>query len=145
PGPHSGEAGGLAPPRRRPLVPGLRGPRPRLDRRAGRPGRRRRLPGAGAHRRRAPAPQTANPSAPHPPGRHPPPRRPPRRPPPTPRPAGPARQRELAADVLAQAGQFDPALTPDTVGWLAERSGLPVVVKGVLRGDGELGWRVGAG
>jgi 4-hydroxymandelate oxidase len=50
-------------------------------------------------------------------------------------PTGAARQRELAADVLAQAGQFDPALTPDTIGWLAERSGLPVVVKGVLRGD----------
>ena len=46
-----------------------------------------------------------------------------------------ARQRELAADVLAQAGQFDPGLTPETIGWLAERSGLPVVVKGVLRGD----------
>jgi 4-hydroxymandelate oxidase len=50
-------------------------------------------------------------------------------------PAGAARQRELAVDVLAQAGQFDPGLTPDTIGWLAERSGLPVVVKGVLRGD----------
>jgi 4-hydroxymandelate oxidase len=50
-------------------------------------------------------------------------------------PVGAARQRELAADVLAQAGQFDPSLTPETIGWLAERSGLPVVVKGVLRGD----------
>jgi 4-hydroxymandelate oxidase len=50
-------------------------------------------------------------------------------------PAGAARQRELAVDVLAQAGQFDPGLTPETIGWLAERSGLPVVVKGVLRGD----------
>jgi len=50
-------------------------------------------------------------------------------------PAGAARQRELAADVLAQAGQFDPGLTPETIGWLAERSGLPVIVKGVLRGD----------
>jgi 4-hydroxymandelate oxidase len=50
-------------------------------------------------------------------------------------PAGAARQRELAADVLAQAGQFDPSLTPDTIGWLADRSGLPVLVKGVLRGD----------
>jgi 4-hydroxymandelate oxidase len=50
-------------------------------------------------------------------------------------PVAAARQRELAADVLAQAGQFDPALTPATIGWLAERSGLPVVVKGVLRGD----------
>ncbi len=32
-------------------------------------------------------------------------------------------------------GEFDPALTVDDIGWLAERSGLPVVVKGVLRGD----------
>ena len=53
-------------------------------------------------------------------------------------PAGAARQRELAVDVLAQAGQFDPGLTPETIGWLAERSGLPVVVKGVLRGDDAL-------
>src|SRR5215218_7311822 len=53
-------------------------------------------------------------------------------------PAGAARQRELAMDVIAQAGQFDPSLTPDTIGWLAERSGLPVVVKGVLRGDDAL-------
>jgi 4-hydroxymandelate oxidase len=50
-------------------------------------------------------------------------------------PASPGRQRELAVDVIAQAGQFDPSLTPETIGWLAERSGLPVVVKGVLRGD----------
>jgi 4-hydroxymandelate oxidase len=50
-------------------------------------------------------------------------------------PAADARQRELAVDVLAQAGQFDPALTPDTIAWLADRSGLPVVVKGVLRAD----------
>ena len=50
-------------------------------------------------------------------------------------PAGASRQRELAVDVLAQAGQFDPGLTPETIGWLAERSGLPIVVKGVLRGD----------
>jgi 4-hydroxymandelate oxidase len=50
-------------------------------------------------------------------------------------PAGAARQRELDVDVLAQAGQFDPGLTPEVIGWLAERSGLPVVVKGVLRGD----------
>jgi 4-hydroxymandelate oxidase len=50
-------------------------------------------------------------------------------------PVGAARQRELAVDVLAQAGQFDPALTPETIGWLADRSGLPVVVKGVLRAD----------
>jgi 4-hydroxymandelate oxidase len=50
-------------------------------------------------------------------------------------PAGAARQRELAVDVLAQTGQFDHGLTPDTIGWLAGQSGLPVVVKGVLRGD----------
>jgi 4-hydroxymandelate oxidase len=50
-------------------------------------------------------------------------------------PVGAARQRELDVDVLAQAGQFDPALTPDVVAWLADRSGLPVVVKGVLRAD----------
>ena len=54
-------------------------------------------------------------------------------------PAGAARQRELAVDVLAQTGQFDPGLTPDTIGWLAEQSGLPVVVKGVLRGDDAAG------
>jgi 4-hydroxymandelate oxidase len=45
------------------------------------------------------------------------------------------RQRELDVDVLAQAGQFDPSLTPDTIAWLADRSGLPVLVKGILRGD----------
>ena len=50
-------------------------------------------------------------------------------------PAGAARQRELDADPLAQAGQFDPGLTPEVIGWLADRSGLPVLVKGVLRGD----------
>jgi 4-hydroxymandelate oxidase len=40
-----------------------------------------------------------------------------------------------AVDVLAQAGQFDPSLTPETIAWLGERSGLPVLVKGVVRGD----------
>jgi 4-hydroxymandelate oxidase len=53
-------------------------------------------------------------------------------------PAGAARQRELDVDVLAQAGQFDPALTPEVIAWLADRSGLPVLVKGVLRGDDAL-------
>jgi 4-hydroxymandelate oxidase len=53
-------------------------------------------------------------------------------------PAGAARQRELGVDPLAQAGQFDPGLTPEVIGWLAERSGLPVLVKGVLRGDDAL-------
>ena len=31
--------------------------------------------------------------------------------------------------------ELDPALTPADIGWLREVSGLPVVVKGVLRGD----------
>ena len=31
--------------------------------------------------------------------------------------------------------QFDPSLTFDDIGWLAELSGLPVIVKGVMRGD----------
>ncbi len=31
--------------------------------------------------------------------------------------------------------QIDPAITFDDIGWLSEVSGLPVVVKGVLRGD----------
>jgi 4-hydroxymandelate oxidase len=53
-------------------------------------------------------------------------------------PASAARQRELDLDPLAQAGQFDPGLTPEVIGWLAERSGLPVLVKGVLRGDDAL-------
>ena len=53
-------------------------------------------------------------------------------------PAGAARQRELDADPFAQAGQFDPGLTPEVIGWLADRSGLPVLVKGVLRGDDAL-------
>jgi 4-hydroxymandelate oxidase len=53
-------------------------------------------------------------------------------------PAGAARQRELDADPLAQAGQFDPGLTPEVIAWLADRSGLPVLVKGVLRGDDAL-------
>jgi 4-hydroxymandelate oxidase len=30
---------------------------------------------------------------------------------------------------------FDPSLTPDAIGWLADQAGLPVVVKGVLRAD----------
>jgi 4-hydroxymandelate oxidase len=40
-----------------------------------------------------------------------------------------------AVDVLAQAGQFDPSLTPEAIAWLRAHSGLPVLVKGVLRGD----------
>jgi 4-hydroxymandelate oxidase len=31
--------------------------------------------------------------------------------------------------------QFDPAVTPDDIAWLADVSGLPVAVKGVLRAD----------
>lgn len=31
--------------------------------------------------------------------------------------------------------EFEPALTPDDIGWLAELSALPVVAKGVLRAD----------
>jgi 4-hydroxymandelate oxidase len=30
---------------------------------------------------------------------------------------------------------FDPSLTPDDIGWLADLTGLPVVVKGVVRAD----------
>jgi 4-hydroxymandelate oxidase len=33
------------------------------------------------------------------------------------------------------ASAFDPSLTTDAISWLAERAALPVVVKGVLRGD----------
>lgn len=33
------------------------------------------------------------------------------------------------------ASSFDAGVTPDDLGWLAERSGLPVLVKGVVRGD----------
>ena len=46
--------------------------------------------------------------------------------------------RELGVDPLAQAGQFDPGLTPEVIAWLADLSGLPVLVKGVLRGDDAL-------
>lgn len=38
---------------------------------------------------------------------------------------------EYSDDDLAKADD----LTPDVIGWLAERTGLPVLVKGVLRGD----------
>jgi isopentenyl diphosphate isomerase/L-lactate dehydrogenase-like FMN-dependent dehydrogenase len=34
--------------------------------------------------------------------------------------------------------EFEPALTPDDIGWLAGLSGLPVVAKGVLRADDAL-------
>ncbi|MPZ89316.1 MAG: alpha-hydroxy-acid oxidizing protein [Nitriliruptorales bacterium] len=39
---------------------------------------------------------------------------------------------ELASFV---AGSFDPAVTLDDIAWLSELSGLPVLIKGVLRGD----------
>lgn len=35
----------------------------------------------------------------------------------------------------AYSADLDAAVTPETIGWLAEVSGLPVVLKGVLRGD----------
>jgi 4-hydroxymandelate oxidase len=38
-------------------------------------------------------------------------------------------------DVFAHAGRFDAGLQPATIAWLGDRSGLPVLVKGVLRGD----------
>jgi 4-hydroxymandelate oxidase len=41
--------------------------------------------------------------------------------------------------------EFDPALRPDDIGWLADVSGLPVVVKGVLRpDDADVAVRAGA-
>jgi 4-hydroxymandelate oxidase len=39
------------------------------------------------------------------------------------------------ADAVARASRFDPGLEPSAVAWLRDRSGLPVLVKGVLRGD----------
>jgi 4-hydroxymandelate oxidase len=39
------------------------------------------------------------------------------------------------ADLLAAMSDFDPSVTPADLGQLREWSGLPVVVKGVLRGD----------
>ena len=38
-------------------------------------------------------------------------------------------------DVVAHASRFSPSVTPETVAWLRRVSGLPVLVKGVLRGD----------
>lgn len=50
-----------------------------------------------------------------------------------------ARMTNLTADELAAAGpdavDMDPALGFDTVGWLRQMSGLPVLVKGILRAD----------
>ena len=39
------------------------------------------------------------------------------------------------ADAVAHASRFDAGLEPATIAWLRDRSGLPVLVKGVLRGD----------
>ena len=56
-------------------------------------------------------------------------------------PDGPAKARHanLTADELRTAGtrglQTDPSAGVDAIGWLREISGLPVLVKGVLRGD----------
>jgi 4-hydroxymandelate oxidase len=38
-------------------------------------------------------------------------------------------------DMVAHASQFDSGLEPAAIAWLRDRSGLPVLVKGVLRGD----------
>ena len=40
-----------------------------------------------------------------------------------------------ASTVAYATASFDPSLTPEAVAWLAGASSLPVVVKGVLRGD----------
>ena len=39
------------------------------------------------------------------------------------------------ADLVAHASRFDPGIDLGTIAWLARCSGLPVLVKGVLRGD----------
>ncbi len=43
--------------------------------------------------------------------------------------------REGSALAAYSNAAFDPALTPDDLGWIAEAAGLPVLVKGVLRPD----------
>jgi len=55
-------------------------------------------------------------------------------------PEGPARTRtaNLSAAEIAAAGpdiETDASIGPETIGWLSRLSGLPVVVKGVVRGD----------
>jgi len=53
--------------------------------------------------------------------------------------ADPADARRLGRGFMAAAlGAFDPTITYDDVAWLKEESGLPVVVKGVVRGDDAL-------
>jgi len=53
--------------------------------------------------------------------------------------AGPSTERAREGGFMAVvAGEFDPALTPDAIGWLAGLSHLPVVVKGVQRADDAL-------
>ncbi len=50
--------------------------------------------------------------------------------------SGPSTERARQGGFMAVVtGEFDPALGPDDIGWLAGLTGLPVVVKGVLRGD----------
>jgi 4-hydroxymandelate oxidase len=45
------------------------------------------------------------------------------------------RQARRGGFMAVVSSQFDPTLSYDDIGWLAEISGLPVVVKGVLRAD----------
>ncbi|MGP8059271.1 MAG: alpha-hydroxy acid oxidase [Acidimicrobiales bacterium] len=53
--------------------------------------------------------------------------------------AGPSTERAREGGFMAVVtGEFDPALTPDDVGWLAGLTDLPVVVKGVQRADDAL-------
>src|SRR6266508_578991 len=42
---------------------------------------------------------------------------------------------EERVDVFGVARHFDPTVTPEAIAWLRVQSRLPVVVKGVLRGD----------
>ena len=42
---------------------------------------------------------------------------------------------DVGDDPVTIASQFDPSLTPEVIGWLHALAGMPVVVKGVLRGD----------
>jgi 4-hydroxymandelate oxidase len=44
-------------------------------------------------------------------------------------------QHLLPGAIARESAEQDPSMTPDVIGWLAEVGGLPVVVKGVLRGD----------
>lgn len=44
-------------------------------------------------------------------------------------------QHLLPGAVGRESAEQDPSMTPDVIGWLADAGGLPVIVKGVLRGD----------